>query len=435
MRHARIHRPRGAAHEGLRQGGGHVVCGRHRLHPALRLPALLRRERRADVPENPRGAVQVPQPLLGLHLRRGQGFRQQAPRRGPTGAHDGQGGAAAQVARRLQRVHAQPLRRRGRGPRGAVRRRVHRGRGRPGEPARLHRRGAARGRAARGRCGQGGRRGGPVGGEAHHAADLPRVQPGPQGVRAGAAHARLQAPRGFEDRRKVPVRPREQARPALPHLVPPLLHRHVRAQVRRAPQRREAAHQGQALPLLAGPRPLNPRGDPGRQDVAVHRHHPPRRGADDHPQAVLRRGRAAGGFGRGLAGRREHRGQQQAVLASRRARGWRRWRAHADGVHGALAGERHSQRNDYSRQREHAAVRPIPVATPTARVWAAWARVGGGLRPRAAQQVHGRHTAIQQEPRRSARLHVARQPAMRHRGERQHCGRADVVVLLISQSD
>ena len=50
----------GAAAEAVRQGGGHVEHRRHQLHPPVRLPSLLRRERRR--------ALQADHREQGAHL-------------------------------------------------------------------------------------------------------------------------------------------------------------------------------------------------------------------------------------------------------------------------------------------------------------------------------------------------------------------------------
>ncbi len=74
----RLRRARGARSEALRQVRGRVEHRRHLLHPAVRLPALLRRERRQPVRPDPKGRVRVRLSLLGRHQPRGEGVHQAA---------------------------------------------------------------------------------------------------------------------------------------------------------------------------------------------------------------------------------------------------------------------------------------------------------------------------------------------------------------------
>mmetsp|Transcript_29370 Transcript_29370/g.74473 ORF Transcript_29370/g.74473 Transcript_29370/m.74473 type:complete len:250 (-) Transcript_29370:157-906(-) len=228
-----------------------VEPGRDRVHPAVRLPALLRRQRRADVPQDQGGPVQVPLSVLGQDLLGRQGLRGQAARGRPQEAHGLQGRPQAPMAR--LRAHT----------------------GLDEEPFR--RLGQARARGRRGARAGGRRR------RRHDAADVHRLQHRPEGRPGHGGAAQGLRPAGRRGAAaQVALRAREPARRLLRHLVPPVLHRRAGQEARRPLQRARQVCQGEALQDVAGPRPRDPPHHQGRHRTSVQRLHRSRRGLQGH---------------------------------------------------------------------------------------------------------------------------------------------------------
>ena len=94
---AGVCRARGPAAGAVQQGGGPLVARRHRVHPPVRVPALLRRGRHAAVRADQEGRVRVRIPLLGRDLADGQGLHRETSHSQPENADVLQRGAAASV--------------------------------------------------------------------------------------------------------------------------------------------------------------------------------------------------------------------------------------------------------------------------------------------------------------------------------------------------